>query len=213
MRAFTTSLFRPAAGWVACLALSLIGCAHTGASTPDVAVVTEAEEEIPADEVLEDGVHVERRDVNGDGAYDLWRWLAPARTRPGQPERLWLVRQHLDLNFDGRADVERTYRDGEVFEERADRDFDGVWESTTLYREGRRVVRYVDRDGDGTIEEERRYGPHGLATIERDETGDGEPDRWSYYREGALQRSGDDVDGDGAADRWVSRTPSPEPNP
>src|SRR5438128_11313223 len=64
-------------------------------------------------------------DLNGDKKPDVWTYTVPGKSPDGKDIEK-LVRKELDINWDGRVDIARTYDDHEQVEREAlDLDFDG----------------------------------------------------------------------------------------
>jgi hypothetical protein len=94
------------------------------------------------------------------------------------------VQKKLDLNLDGKYDVISTFDDSGALEtEKMDSDFDGVYDWTDHYKSGSRVM------------------------TEQDTNFDGRTDIWYYYTDGPdgrprIDRKTRDTSGDGRVDHW-----------
>src|SRR5690242_13974305 len=101
------------------VAVASTGCGlfGKGAAKPDAA-------KAPAGGAsLAEGIRTEKRgnekvteyDLNHDGKPDVWSYTVPGKTPEGQDiERL--VRKELDINWDGKVDITRTYDEHEQIE-------------------------------------------------------------------------------------------------
>ncbi len=146
-----------------------------------------------------EGVQIEHVDINGDQKPDIWRYYrlgeAPAT---GQARPRVLFRKDVDLNFDGRLDVEiHVDPDGVVTREAFDLDFDGRVDMISEYRQGTLVRQALDDGFDGIVDVWRYFDGGLLVRKERDTDGDGRVDLWEYYEDGKLIRVGRDIDRDG----------------
>ena len=162
----------------------------------------------------DDGLLLERYDVNNDGVIDNYVYLQPmddydmdlqdlTGLMPYEIENVRVVRKEIDVNFDGTIDVIRFYnRRGVPFREELDTNFDGNVDRRNYYDGDRLVRREIDTNGDGTFDERRHYAEGELFRVERDTTGDGQSDTWQFYERTQLVRVGRDLDGDGVIDAW-----------
>ena len=144
-------------------------------------------------------------DVDGDGKPEVMKYYqeGPDAERPGE-QKLNLVRQDIDLNWDGRLDVCRYFNPaGIVIREEMDLDFDGRVDEVRTYEEGVVVLSQRDRNNDGRADVIRRYKAGKLAQKEIDTNEDGQADRWEYFDGERLERVGIDLDHDGKVDRWA----------
>ncbi|WP_338866042.1 hypothetical protein [Myxococcus stipitatus] len=149
------------------------------------------------------GEHVTPQDVNGDGKPDVWTYTVADRGPDGE-ERLRKVRQELDLNWDGRADLARYFDEtGALMREVMDLDFDGKVDATYLYEKGANTRRERDFDGDGRADSVSYYERGALVRKESDTNSDGRVDYWEYWEGGQVDRIGEDLDGDGTVDKWT----------
>jgi antitoxin component YwqK of YwqJK toxin-antitoxin module len=116
------------------------------------------------------------RDLNSDGRIDVWEF----NDAEGNPEK-----QVLDLDFDGKADVNHYFEKGQLVRKEMSFGFDGKPSITATYEAGK------------------------LTLKEKDDNGDGKVDAWEYWENGELDRIGFDTDGDGKVDRWEARKTAP----
>ncbi len=143
-------------------------------------------------------------DVDGDGVDDVYKYYEELDDpeRPGERKRS-VVRQDLDLNWDGRFDVCRFFDvDGFAKREELDLDFDGKVDEWRTYERGVIVKSERDRNNDGRPDIIRRYKDGKLVQKDSDTNNDGQVDRWEYYSGNKLDRIGVDMDHDGKVDRW-----------
>jgi hypothetical protein len=146
---------------------------------------------------------VEKYDLNGDGAADVWKYFvrkAQQGVAMADLPRL-LARQDLDLNFDNAVDVRRHFNaSGNVVREEMDLDFDTKFDATDYYAEGVLYRRDVSLNFEGTPTIIKFYNDNKLTRKERDTDSDGKMDLIEYYENGKLVRIGEDRDGDGNPD-------------
>ncbi|MBX7097997.1 MAG: hypothetical protein K1X89_09805 [Myxococcaceae bacterium] len=142
-------------------------------------------------------------DLNGDKKPDVWSYTVSAKNAEGKTiERL--VRKELDLNWDGRVDISRTYDDREQIEkESLDLDFDGKVDQVNFYEKGVIVRKESDLTSTGKPSLFRYYEKGKLVRKERDTNADGRIDYWEYWEGDQVDRVGEDLDGDGNVDRWT----------
>ncbi len=144
-------------------------------------------------------------DVDGDGRPDLFKYYKQVDDpeRPGEKKNA-LVRQDIDLNWDGKLDVCRFFdASGVVYKEEFDLDYDGKVDELRMYEEGTIVESRRDRNNDGRFDVVRKYKNGKLTQKETDTNDDGNVDRWEYYDGNTLDRIGIDLDHDGKVDRWA----------
>ncbi|NVJ25402.1 MULTISPECIES: hypothetical protein [Myxococcus] len=147
--------------------------------------------------------HVTQLDVNGDGKPDVWTYTVADAGANGE-ERFRKVRQELDLNWDGRVDLTRSFDDvGALMREVMDLDYDGKVDATYFYEKGANTRRERDFDGDGRTDSVTFYERGVLVRKERDTNADGRVDYWEYWEAGHVDRIGEDLDGDGTVDKWT----------
>lgn len=144
-------------------------------------------------------------DVDGDGRPEVLKYYKKIDDpeRPGEKKTI-LVRQDIDLNWDGTIDIWR-YFDGTGLVEREewDTDFDGNIDDKRFFENGVLVRSERDRNNDGRADITRYYKEGKLERKESDTNGDGNIDRWEYYTGQVLDRVGVDKDHDGTVDTWA----------
>jgi hypothetical protein len=158
---------------------SSVGCASSSATTPGPrAAASPAAAKIAATQLPSacsaDGRTADARpsDVDGDGRPEVVKYYADVADpeRPGE-RKLALVRQDIDLNWDGqlvraerdrnndgRADIVRRFKGGKLVQKEIDSNDDGQpdrWE----YFEGDRIDRIgFDLDHDGRVDRWAKAG-------------------------------------------------------
>lgn len=142
-------------------------------------------------------------DLNRDKKPDVFVYTVAAKTEEGRDyDRL--VRKEMDLNWDGRIDISRTYTDDEQVEsEKIDFDFDGKVDQTNFYEKGLIVRKERDIGYTGRPNTWIFYEKGKIVRKERDADGDGRVDYWEYWENDQIDRIGEDLDGDGNVDRWT----------
>jgi hypothetical protein len=143
-------------------------------------------------------------DVDNDGRPEVIKYYQEVDDpeRPGT-RKTALVRQDIDLNWDGKLDVCRTFSPaGLALKEEVDLDYDGRIDEVRYYEDGVIARSERDRNNDGRADVIRRYKSGKLVQKEVDTNDDGQPDRWEYFDGDKLERVGIDVDYDGKVDRW-----------
>jgi hypothetical protein len=148
---------------------------------------------------------VKEGDVDGDGRADTYKYYKEIDDPERKGERkVILVRQDVDLNWDGRLDICRFFDDkGKVDREELDLDYDGKTDEVKIFANGVIQTAQRDRNNDGRYDVTRRYKNGKLVQKETDTNDDGKPDRWEYYDGDRLDRIGTDADHDGKVDRWA----------
>jgi hypothetical protein len=142
-------------------------------------------------------------DLNKDKRTDVWSYTVKAKGPDGR-EFDRLVRKELDLNNDGKVDVNKTYDEKEqVIKESLDLDFDGKVDQTNHYEKGIIVRKESDLASDGKASVWKYYEKGKLVRKERDTNGDGKVDYWEYWEGEQVDRIGEDLDGDGNVDKWT----------
>ncbi|MGF1510113.1 MAG: hypothetical protein ACFB9M_11500 [Myxococcota bacterium] len=148
---------------------------------------------------------VRTSDVDEDGQPEVTKYYEKIDDpeRKGQRKSV-LVRQELDLTWDGRPDIWRYFApDGKVTKEEWDLDYDGNVDETRYFESGVIVRSERDHDNDGRIDVVRYYSDGKLERKETDSNGDGNADRWEYFEGQVLDRIGVDKDHDGTVDTWA----------
>lgn len=189
------------------LALASWACAGSSSSTPQAgSQATAAKRQTEPLPCAAEGQTQDLRtaDVDGDGVDDVYKYYDEVDDpeRPGERRKM-VVRQDLDLNWDGRFDVCRYFDvDGLAKREEMDLDFDGKVDEWRFYERGVIERSERDRNNDGKPDIIRRYKDGKLVQKESDTNNDGQVDRWEYYTGNKLDRIGVDLDHDGKVDRW-----------
>ncbi len=150
---------------------------------------------------------VRTSDTDGDGTPEVYKYYKTGADpeRPGEQKTI-LVRQDIDVNWDGRIDIWRYFaQDGTVEKEEWDNDYDGKVDETRVFEAGVIVRAERDRNNDGTPDVTRYYKGGKLERKESDTNHDGKVDRWEYYTGRVLDRVGIDKDHDGSVDSWAKK--------
>ncbi len=141
------------------------------------------------------GHRADQQDLNHDGRADLVSLYAETGTT--------LSCRQADFNFDGRLDAYFHYDDkGVLAREQFDLDYDGRIDIGRTFKDGKLVLDEQDTNRDGFVDAWRRYDKGRLLRIETDRDGDGRADMFAYYVAGRVDRIGYDVNGDGRVDQW-----------
>lgn len=189
------------------LLLGCVGCAST--PKKEEKTTKTAKENIPEPNVGGPGEIVRKYDINEDKRADLWKIYvkkADARVK----DNMVLIRVEIDLNSDGRIDVQRFYKGGNKVRERFDLDYDGRFDVVNIYQQSYLikqeyflrsksrpdVFKYFELIG------KRQKKKVRLIRKERDTNLDGKIDYWEYWENGNLDRIGRDTDFDGKVDVW-----------
>ena len=166
-------------------ALALVGCATT--SSGEKKDGESADGEQVAENIRQKQAGNEKVtefDLNKDKKSDVWTYTVAGKSADGKDiDRL--ARKDLDINWDGKVDIGRTYDEKEqISRETLDLDFDGKVDEVIIYEKGL-VVRK-----------------------ERDTNADGKVDYWEYWENNQVDRIGEDLDGDGNVDKWTKNPDS-----
>ena len=147
--------------------------------------------------VTPDGLLEVKVDLDRDGKAEIVNFY---RERADTPRLL--VRKDTDLNRDGRIDVRAEFDDsGQRVTEHMDGDFDGRADWVDHYINGKRTVSDIDTDFDGTFDLHKYYEQGVVRRKERDTNADGKTDFWEYLDpNGTVTKTGRDTDGDGKMD-------------
>jgi len=113
-------------------------------------------------------INVKMMDLNRDTKIDVWRFF---------DENGAVVKEELDLDFDGKIDAVDYYLNGIVRRREVDFQFD---EKTDIWK-------HFDEKGQ-------------LMLFEADQSGDGKSDYWEHYKNAVIERIEKDTDGDGKPD-------------
>jgi len=148
---------------------------------------------------------VEKYDLNGDGAPDLFKIYVLRGPKDDPEKRTQLLgRQDLDLDFDGDIDVRRHFNElGTVVREEMDLDFDGQFDAVDYYADGTLYRRDMALNFEGKPSIVKYYSASRLARKERDTNADGKMDTVEFYENGKLVRIGVDKDGDEKPDVYT----------
>jgi antitoxin component YwqK of YwqJK toxin-antitoxin module len=190
---------------VAGLALGATACGGTRTRTPradKVAEVTSAAPVQGGQGAKTDDVRT--ADLDGNGVPEVYKYVKEIEdpAKPGEKKAV-LVRQDLDVNWDGKVDIWRYFdADGQVSKEEWDTDFDGNIDETRTFDAGVVVQSERDRNNDGKTDIWRFYKAGKLERKESDTNGDGKADRWEYFNGRTVERVGIDRDFDGTVDSW-----------
>lgn len=148
---------------------------------------------------------VRTSDLDNDGRPEVTKYYKTIDDpeRPGQKKTI-LVRQDIDLTWDGKVDIWRYFDDNGMAEkEEWDTDYDGKIDETRFFEGGVIVRSERDRNNDGRPDVMRYYKEGKLERKETDTNGDGQVDRWEYFQGRVLDRVGVDRDHDGSVDSWA----------
>lgn len=193
-------------GWLSAAFVYASGC---GSSTPQQKVAIEPETPPQAITIgscappsqLEE---IQLTDVNKDGQPEVCKYYSQSEDpqKPGQTKKI-LLRQALDINWDGRIDIKRFFAaDGLVTREEWDADYDGKVDEVRIFKQGKIARSDRDLDNDGLMEVVRYYTDGKLERKETDTNKDGQVDRWEYFNGMVIDRIGIDRDFDGNIDSW-----------
>lgn len=157
------------------------------------------------------GEELRTTDINQDGHPEVCKYYLRSADpeRPGQT-RVSLIHQHLDVNWDGKIDIKRTFSiAGIATREEWDADYDGNIDEVRTFEEGMIVRSDRDLDNDGRMEVTRYYDQGKLERKESDTNQDGKTDRWEYFKGPKVERIGVDKNYDGTIDSWTKYSPEP----
>ncbi len=157
---------------------------------------------------------VRTADIDNDGRPEVFKYYKtiPNPEKPGQ-EMTVLVRQDLDVNWDGRIDIWRYFAPNGLAErEEWDTDYDGNIDETRYFEDGKITKSERDRNNDGRTDIVRFYKDGKLDRKESDTNGDGAVDRWEYFKGQTLDRIGVDKDHDGTVDAWAKAGDQEQPS-
>lgn len=149
-------------------------------------------------------------DLNHDQRADVWSFSVARKGEDGK-EFDALVRKELDINWDGKVDISRSYAtNGQLEREELDLDFDGKIDQVNIYESGVLVKKERDLDYNGSPDLWVFFEKGQIGRKERDTNADGKIDYWEYWEGEQVDRVGEDLDGDGNVDRWT-KNPNPQP--
>jgi len=141
-----------------------------------------------------EGVVVEKADLDGDGRVDVWTYIkeGPSKQKlrrtvdlnsDGKPDLTEfygddgsVVRSEVDVDFDGRVDIKRTYRNGKIESEELASRFDGIFDVRKYYEDGQLVLKQVDTKHSGKFDEFQYFVGNKLYRVGFDHDGDGKPE-------------------------------------
>ncbi len=140
-------------------------------------------------------------DRNNDKKPDIINVYKKNKTAEGEDAPLLFIKI-MDLNLDGKHDVYRFYDEsGAVVKEELDLDFDGKIETTDIYVGGIVVQKEIDSQFDEKTDLWKFYDEKGvIVRLEEDQDGDGQVDYWEFYSGGVLERVEKDTNRDGKPD-------------
>lgn len=134
------------------------------------------------------------QDLNKDGKPDRWTWSNTSNSNP--------IKEEADLNFDGKIDIRKAYREGTLETISIDLDFDGQFDLEEFYNQGLLTKSEAAYGFSGKKDTWKYYENGLLERIEKDSNGDGSPDQWMYFKNQKLVRQGTDYNHDGVVDHW-----------
>lgn len=143
-------------------------------------------------------------DLDHDGRPEVFKHYKSVSdpARPGE-EKIVIVRQDVDLNWDGKIDIWRYFSEsGAAEKEEWDLDYDGRVDEVRTFENGVIAKSERDRNNDGRPDVTRHYKAGKLDSKETDTDDDGKVDRWEYFSGQVLDRIGIDKDHDGTVDSW-----------
>jgi hypothetical protein len=181
---------------VAVTAAGSIACGGSNGVDDEVVTQEILPERARHNNLVQDGLTVEKADLNGDDRPDQWSFFDEAGT---------LVRVERDLNFNGQVDMWQYFDEsGALIEEEMNLDASGAQVDVVAFYENGKVVRKIMGIGfDGSFPIEKFYdGQERVLRVERDSTGDGQVDVWEYFENGERRRVGWDTTGDGQPNRF-----------
>jgi hypothetical protein len=151
--------------------------------------------------------NIRSADLDNDGRPEVIKYYKMVTDPKTGEQKSALVRQDIDVNWDGRIDIWRYFgENGLVEKEEWDTDFDGKVDEIRYFEEGVLVRSERDRNNDGRFDVVRHYRAGKLERKESDTNGDGRVDRWEYFNDNVLERIGIDKDHDGTVDTWAKQS-------
>jgi antitoxin component YwqK of YwqJK toxin-antitoxin module len=82
----------------------------------------------------------------------------------------------MDLDFDGKIDMIRTWKKGKIEQEQASSRFDGQFDIRKFYEDGVLVLKQVDTKHTGHFDEFQYFQGNKLYRVGWDKDGDGKPE-------------------------------------
>jgi hypothetical protein len=220
-----TNLFKPIL-IMACMSLIGPACATTGQNeTGDANSPSNAKKPKKRGDKLEaatrlithddfDASKYQKRDndLNSDNVVDVTEYYTV------EDEVEVLARKEVDVNFDKKFDVIRTFNPKrELIMERMDTDFDGTVDVVSIFEATQLVRKEYDTNFDKVVDLWRFFEEGNIVKKEADLDYDGDVDYWEYFEAGKIDRVGIDRDSDGEVDDWELAQPTPteapEPEP
>ena len=194
---------RPFRGLMAGAVLGLAACAGGKAASKSDGAGSAGDLTRSMEHQKKGGEKVTEFDLNHDKRPDVWSYTVPAKTEDGKDyDRL--IRKELDINWDGKVDITRTYDEHEQMEREAlDLDFDGKIDQINYYEKGVLVRKERDLDYNSKPDLWIYFEKGKIVRKERDTNNDGKVDYWEYWEGDQVDRVGEDIDGDGTVDRWT----------
>ena len=136
-------------------------------------------------------------DLNSDKVVDVTEYFFI------KDEEEVLVRKEVDINFDKKFDVVRSFnKKRELLMERMDTDFDGRVDVISFFESAQLVRKEYDTNFDNKVDLWRFFEDNNIVKKEADLNYDGDIDYWEYFENGKLDRVGIDRDSDGEVDDW-----------
>ena len=159
--------------------------------------LAKAERLIGADDFDPDEFRKRESDLNSDKVVDVTEYFFI------EEEQEVLVRKEVDVNFDKKFDVIRTFnKKRELINERMDTDFDGRVDVVSFFEAALLVRKEYDTNFDNKVDLWRFFEDNNIVKKEADLNYDGDIDYWEYFEGGKLDRVGIDRDSDGEVDDW-----------
>ena len=102
---------------------------------------------------LEEGMKIQKIDINGDGQVDVINHY-----KEREDGTQVLMYKSVDMNWDGKVDVQTWFNiNGEIEKEAMDGDFDGLTEWVDHYKGNKLILSEIDSDFDGKYDLFRIY--------------------------------------------------------
>ncbi len=156
-----------------------------------------AERLIGSDDFDPDEFRKRESDLNSDKVVDVTEYFFI------EGEQEVLVRKEVDVNFDRKFDVIRSFnKKRELISERMDTDFDGKVDVVSFFEATVLVRKEYDTNFDNKVDLWRFFEDNNIVKKEADLNYDGDIDYWEYFEGGKLDRVGIDRDSDGEVDDW-----------
>ena len=186
------TLSKPTLAAVLALCVTAAGCPD--AETEDEGVRAEAS--ILGVEVNENS-EVEKYDLSGDGKADVWKYFSKVSDAAPRIK----ARTDRDFNWDGKVDSRQHFDpNGVMVREELDLDFDGRFDAIDYFLDGKHYKREQSFNFDAKPTIWKYYEDGQVVRKERDTNANGRADTFEFYEKGKLLRVGYDRDGDGKPD-------------